>query len=178
MIEIAEFLNKRTLIIGGVNSGKTRYCLRILDEFLEHGYRDIAVLDFAPNRILGIGGKMELNDLSEVFYLTSDILPPRLLGKNDREILTLAKQNEETINILFDQYKRNSRDILFVNDVTLYLHTGKLRRLLNVLSTAKTQIINAYSGGVFDGQPLSVREASMLSLLKPLCDVVIDLNVS
>jgi len=175
MIDIKNFLNKRTVIIGDVNSGKTNYTLDIIQEFLTSGIKDIAILDLAPENIRGIGGKLILPENLEVFYMTTDIVAPRLMGKNDVEIQMLARGNKQAIEKLFDTYLQNPRDIIFVNDITLYLHAGSIDRLTEVMSTASTQVANAYYGTTFQESSLSRKEKKQVNALLKQADIIIEL---
>ena len=80
---IENYLNRRTLIVGDVNSGKTGRTQKILEHFLKAGYgENIAILDLAPDSVDGVGGKMEPPLDEPVVYLTTSISAPRLTGKN------------------------------------------------------------------------------------------------
>lgn len=175
MIDIRNFLNKRTVIIGDVNSGKTQYTLHIIEEFLNSGISDIAILDLAPDKVREIGGKMILPEAHDILYMTTEIVAPRLTGRSDDEIQTLARKNMKVIEKLFDAYLRNPRDIIFINDVTLYLHAGSMNRLNQVLSTATTQVLNAYYGTTFQESLLSRREKQQVDMLLKQCDIVTEL---
>jgi GTPase SAR1 family protein len=175
MIDVRNFLNKKTVIIGDVNSGKTQYTLNIIREFLTSGIRDIAILDFAPEKVREIGGKMVPPETPEILYMTTDIVAPRLTGRGDDEIQLLALSNKQLIEKLFDTYLQNPRDIICVNDVTLYLHAGSVDRLNQVLSTATTQVLNAYYGTTFQESSLSRREKEQVDVLLKQCDIVIEL---
>lgn len=175
MIDIKDLLNKRTVIIGDVNSGKTQYTLNIIREFLTSGIRDIAILDLAPEKVREIGGKMIPPEAPEILYMTTEIVAPRLTGSGDDEIQMLARENKQTIEKLFDTYLQNPQDIIFVNDVTLYLHAGSVDRLNQVLSTATTQVLNAYYGTTFLESLLSRREKEQVDVLLKQCDILIEL---
>jgi hypothetical protein len=175
MIDVKNYLNKRTVIIGDVNSGKTQYAMHIIQEFLNSGIRDIAILDLAPEKVRGVGGKMIPPEAPEILYVTTDIVAPRLTGRGDDEIQMLALTNKQLIEKLFDTYLQNPRDIICVNDVTLYLHAGSVDRLNQVLSTATTQVLNAYYGTTFQESSLSRREKEQVDVLLKQCDIVIEL---
>jgi len=175
MIDIKDLLNKRTVIIGDVNSGKTQYTLNIIRELLASGIKDIAILDLAPEKVRGIGGKLIPPETPEVFYMTTGIVAPRLMGKNDDVIQMLARENKQAIEKLFDTYLQNQRDIIVANDITLYLHAGSMDRLNQVLSTATTQVLNAYYGTTFQESSLSRREKEQVDALLKQADIIIEL---
>lgn len=176
MVDIKPLLNKMTIIVGDVNSGKTRYTLDIIEGFVTGGFRDMAVLDLAPDKVGGIGGKILPLDAPDIYWATTEILAPRLMGGRDQErVMKLARQNREAIEKLFEEYLQDPKDILFVNDVTLYLQAGDLGRLFRVLSTATTQIINGYYGETFADSYLSRRERARVDRLIARCDTTIEL---
>jgi len=91
MDKIDHYMNRRTIIVGDVNSGKTSQTLNILKLFLKAGHaKKIAILDLAPGNIQGIGGKMEPPLDEPLLYLTTSILAPRLTGKDEYHTLKLA----------------------------------------------------------------------------------------
>lgn len=175
MFDTKLFLNRMTLITGDVNAGKTRFTRDILDAFLEEGERDIAVIDLAPEMYKGIGGKMA--DIAEqgVLYMTTGIDPPRLLGRNQREVQSVAKKNAAAIDRLFTSYLGTPKKVLFINDVTLYLHRGTMERLCRVISNAETRIINAYYGESLGDSALSRKERRLVEELMTACDLLISL---
>lgn len=175
MVDVDNLLHKTTLIIGDVNSGKSLYTFRIIQSFIRNGITDIAVVDLAPERIKEIGGKMLHIEHPGVLYTTTDIVAPRLTGKGQNEIWSLAEQNAAAIEKLFEEYLRTPRKHLFINDVTLYLHEGDMKRLDQVLSSASTCVINAYYGKTFDESPLTERERDQVKQLIKRCDVLIEL---
>ena len=177
MESIDQFLNKRTLIIGDVNSGKTERTFQLLRLFLKAGYaKKISLLDLAPGSIDGIGRKMTPPPDKDIIYLTSSISAPRLSGKDEYHTMKLAKENAKTIEKLFVKLHQQRREILFVNDVTLYFHAGHFKRLLEILNNFSTQIINAYYGKSFADSELTRREKKLTQDLMKICDHVITMT--
>lgn len=174
MESINQYINKRTLIIGDVNSGKTDRTLKILHVFLRAGYaKKIFVLDLAPGYRTGIGRKMTSPPDTDLIYLTSSISAPRLTGKDENHIMTLAKENAKIIESLFAKYNQQQRDILFINDVTLYFHAGNFEKISKLFYGASTVVINAYYGQTFADSELTRREKKMTKNLMKICDRVI-----
>ena len=174
MDKIEPYIGQRTLIIGDVKTGKTDRSLEILRLFLSNGYaKRIAILDMGTDPVQGIGGKMHPPRGEPVRYLTDAISAPRLMGKDARHTLALARQNARTIEKLFVKLRREKREILFVNDATLYLQAGRLSRFVEVLDTAATQVINAYYGSAFSDSELTQREKRLTEDLMKICDNVI-----
>ncbi|MBB1078250.1 hypothetical protein HUU62_28055 [Rhodoferax sp. 4810] len=171
---IEHYLNRQTMIVGEVNSGKTTLTTSILERFLTAGYaRQIAVLDLSPDPVRGIGGKLSLGEDTPVLYLTAHIIAPRLMGKDAAHTLRLANENAGKIQALFDEFKRRRRDILFVNDATLYLQSGSLALFVETLSMSSTKIINAYYGNTFADSELTQRERRLTDALIAASDEVL-----
>ena len=157
---IHKFLGRKTLIVGDVNSGKTRYSLQILNAFLESGMTDIA-------------GKMIPPESPGILYFSADISAPRLTGRDKEEILNLARRNACTIERLLDAYLVQPRDILFINDITLYLHAGSIEKILTVIGLSSTAVINAYYGSTLSNMPLSAEERICVEHLMNCLDRII-----
>jgi hypothetical protein len=176
MDNIDHYMNRRTIILGDVNSGKTSQTLNILKLFLKAGHAGkIAILDLAPGSIQGIGGKMEPPMGEPLLYLTTSILAPRLTGKDEYHTLKLAEKNATAIEKLFTKFYRKKREILFVNDATLYFQAGEFERFINILDTTPTYIINAYYGHTFSDSELTQREKNLTEALMKLCDRIIEM---
>jgi len=174
MSEIKNYLKKRTLIVGNVNSGKTFETCRILQLFMDAGYRDsIAVLDMSPGPVKGIGGKMQFPEISSVLYLTADIFAPRLTGTSEAHIRELTEENVKILETLFDKVKEHGKEILFVNDASLYFQGGDLKRFEEMLLPASTQVINSYYGDHFKDSGLTRREKQLAENFMKTCDHVI-----
>ena len=171
MIDIHPYVNRRTLILGDVNSGKTARTRKILSSFSAAGHtKDMAVLDLAPDSIEGVGGKMNVSADIGLLYLTAPITAPRLMGKDESHIQLLARENARLIEGLFNQLQKNRKKILFVNDVTLYLHAGDFAELIGLLETADTCVINAYHGKTFKPSAVTFRERQLIKKLIDACD--------
>lgn len=177
MDTIENYLGRRTIIVGDVNTGKTVRTLEILHLFLTAGYAPkIAVLDLAPDTVRRVGGKMKPPPDEPLLYLTASISAPRLTGKDEDHTRQLAEENARTIETLFVKFQRQKREILFVNDATLYLQAGHLKRFVEILDTTSTQIINAYYGNAFTDSELTRREKKLTEDLMKICDQVITMS--
>jgi GTPase SAR1 family protein len=78
MWSLEEFWERRTLILGDVNSGKTSITLGLVVQMVEQKGEEMAVFDLAPERIGDIGGKMDVPPHPLVSYQTTTVIPPRL----------------------------------------------------------------------------------------------------
>ncbi len=168
-------LGLRALIAGEVHSGKTIYTLAILRGLRGKNPSSTAVLDLAPEKTRGVGGKIPLMaaEKEETTYFSPLILPPRLMGKNEAEVCGLAEENRGRIEPFLAQIKKRKPAFLLVNDVTLYLQTGTADHLLSCIEEIPTVILNGYYGRYFGESPFSQRERSEMEALMSRCDRVI-----
>lgn len=168
------FLNRKSLIVGDVKSGKTERTLKILRLLIACGIRPWIVLDFAPEMTYGIGGKMTLSsdDRKDSDYFSPLILPPRLLGKTDQEIWDLAIENAKRIDEIFLRIPIERYKGLVINDVSLYLHTRTAEELLSIIGKASTILMNGYCGKYFRPGGLSQREREQMNRLMENCDQI------
>lgn len=175
-VDPAVYRGRRTLILGDVNTGKTRLTRSILASFVKAGEAGhIALVDLAPDKVGEVGGKFPAPPPG-VWHLTTTIVPPRLTGADPGAIDRLAAANAGRIDTLFTDYLARPRPILFVNDATLYLQAGSLERFGALLDGADTAVVNAYQGRYFDESPLTRRERRRVEGLRRHCDRVIRLG--
>ncbi len=173
--DIEQYINRRTLITGEVNSGKTTLTSGILKMFCDRGYEErIAILDLAPEALKGAGGKMEIPSPNKLCYLTGSISTPRLSGKSEEEMKKKASGNALIIEKLFAKLSESNKEILFINDATLYFHAGSFRRFVETLNLFSTSVINAYYGDYFADSELTKRERKLTEDLMKICDRVVD----
>jgi hypothetical protein len=174
--DTADYDGRRTLIVGDVNTGKTRLTAAVLNAWAAQGRsREIAVLDLSPEPRRGIGGRLMLPAAFHGVYLAAAIAPPRLQAGSEAAAEVLAAANAAVITPLLDEFRRAARPILIVNDATLFLQAGDYERLLAVLDTSETALINAYYGNSFPDYRLSRRERRLTERLMAACHRVIRL---
>jgi len=162
------YLGRKTLIVGDVNSGKTTLTKEILDGFCRQGLGGrIAVMDLAPEipeevlrrrGIAGVGGRLEPPGGCGAATLHATIIAPRLTSSSEEEAMEKAGWNREVIDGLFLRFECLERDILFVNDVSLYLQAGNLDRITGLLEKTGTAVVNGYFGEKLGRGELSRRE--------------------
>ena len=157
------------LILGELNCGKTTLTQELLNEALALG-RSVAVIDMAPERSKGVGGKLVCKS-STCDYYTTDIVTPRLSGKTEEEIIELAELNKERIDLIFAEYK--PKNTLFINDVSLYLQRGSVDVIGSILKLSCTSIMNGYFGASLGEDPFSTEEMRKMVELQRLCDRII-----
>ena len=171
-----DFLGQRTLIIGDVNTGKTRATIRILVDWITANPTPLmTVLDLGPEPVRGIGGRLTLPADFTGRYLFADIVPPRLTGRTPDEVARLAAANARAATPLFNQILARPHPILVVNDATLFLQAGDYRHLADIIHSAATALINAYYGESLGDHPISHRERRLTERLMQDCDRVIQL---
>lgn len=164
---------RKTLIVGGVKSGKTLFVSEFVTGILHDGRESLLVLDFAPSLYQGVGGKMELPEHPRLCYETVRIDAPRLRGKDDAERASLAVGNCGRIEALLDACAEQKADVLVINDVTLYLQGGHHERLSAFMTSFPTVLINAYYGTDFSETRLSIRERDQVHRFMKAFDQVL-----
>ncbi len=171
---IEKYRNCKTLIAGDINSGKTTLTTSILEDFVQAGYSaQTAVLDLSPEPVNGIGGKLEVDAFSSVLYLTTTVIAPRMMGKDEEHTQQLANENAKKIEQIFAEYLKQPRELLFINDATLYLQAGRFEYFLELLETSLTAIVNIYYGSTFADSELTRRERVLSDRLIEACDAII-----
>jgi hypothetical protein len=173
-VDIQRFVGSKTLFAGEVGSGKTRRMAAILNQMVFEGLGpDITVLDLAPERTRGVGGKMPIPRPSSISVLETTIVPPRLTGTTPEAVEALARQNARRIEKRFDTLRSQPRPILFVNDATLYLQAGNVKRFVEILNLSETVLVNVYRGHSLGQDAFSARERRRTESILPVFDKVI-----
>ncbi|MEK7242775.1 MAG: hypothetical protein AAB112_01220 [Thermodesulfobacteriota bacterium] len=171
-----DYLSRKTLILGDVNTGKTTLTKKVLEALCcrDLGGR-IAILDMAPEvpeklakekGLPGVGGKLMPPEKHNILYLGGHFEPPRLSSKTEEEAMEKAQQNRRIIEGLFRKLNLQLRDILLVNDVSIYLQAGTTDNLTRWLDQAATVIANGYWGERLGGGTLTERERTETAKLK------------
>ena len=182
-LKIEALLGKKTIIIGPLNSGKTLLLAEIVKKLTQKGLKDeILILDFAPPRMGKIGGKLSdyiiLNKL--LYFYPEKVYAPRYEGKSREEVIKLAEENRRLLERYLDNAAKINRKILIINDITLYLHRGKLEKVLKLMKSKETVIITAYCGDEFNdkGSNINLREKAMVGELMEYVDIIIKTPVN
>ena len=170
-------LGKRILVIGDVNTGKTTLCKRWLSELCEQGLgARIALIDMAPTispelalkrGIVGAGGELRAPEGSGVLDLRAHLEPPRLSSSSESEALEKAAHNAQLIETLISRLEPQ-RDILFINDVTLFLQARSAASLIESAGFDRrtTLVVNGYRGERLGGGALTRHETGEMSELE------------
>lgn len=186
MEQMGSCLGKRTLIVGDVNTGKTTLTRKILEALCHEGLGNrILVLDLAPRvpkelasraGLEGVGGELHVPDGSQALYMRPPLVAPRLSAGTPDEAMALADKNRLAVERFMELADTSNRDILFINDASLYLQAGSARRLVDFMGGFSTVVANGYMGERLGGGPLSSRERSQMEALSGSFDRVIRLG--
>ena len=172
-------LGRRILVIGDVNTGKTTLCQRWLNELCQQGLgARTAVIDLAPTisrelalqrGIVGAGGELHAPAGSGVLDLRTHLEPPRLSSSTENEALEKAARNAQRIDALLGRLEPQ-RDILFINDVTLFLQARSAASLIKSarFDRRTTLVINGYRGERLGGGALTRHETAEMAELEKL----------
>jgi hypothetical protein len=185
LIEVKEILGKRILILGEMNSGKTRLTAKILDDVLGIvDPKNITVIDMSPNTVPGVGGRISLysGNVMKVRYLTPEVIrAPRIEGRSKDEVLNFAEFNRMSIEPLIQEFLSKPTRILFINDLSIYLHSGNVSKIVKCLELSHTVVANSYYGeSLIDdkGSGISKRERERLEALMNKFSHVLRINNS
>lgn len=180
----ADCLGQHWLIMGDINTGKTSRCRHYLHQLCAQGLgARITVLDLAPHiptemaqarGLPGAGGYLRLPTKcgmdSGVLDLRTHLHAPRLSSSTEAEAQAKAESNARAIDALLHQLPSaaSGRDILFINDVTLYLQAGRADNLLAHIAQPhiSTLIVNGYWGQRLGDSALSRREREQTRQLR------------
>jgi hypothetical protein len=178
MVTSPAIVGRRILITGDVNSGKTTLSRLMVETLCLDGFGPaMAIVDCAPEvprqvalarGVSGVGGKLAYPPGMGVLYLTDHIAAPRLSTNTEEEALVVAAANRARIDVLLDRFAASGREILFINDVTLYLQAGDATKLADRIAGASTVVANGYRGTRLGAGILSRREAAELVALAVL----------
>ncbi|MEW6266958.1 MAG: hypothetical protein AB1641_28120 [Thermodesulfobacteriota bacterium] len=185
-LDLDSFLGGRSLILGEVNTGKTTLTRKVLEHALSRIEAErVAVLDLAPEipphlaariGLSGLGGRLYPPAGRPVLYLSARLDPPRLMSRSEEEALVVARRNLEVMEGLLTEYDHSGRDVLFINDASLYLQAGRAEVLWRRLAEATTVVANGYYGQWLGQGELSRRERREMETLMALFARVIRLD--
>jgi hypothetical protein len=175
-IEPGECLGRKLLIVGDVNTGKTTLTRHILADFCARGLGPrIAVLDLAPHippelaaqrGLRGVGGHLDAPTDCGALTIREQLEPPRLSSATEAEAMQKAARNKALIDAAWPRAAIAARDIVFVNDVSMYLQAGSADELISRFAAADTVIANGYFGERLGGGELTRRERAQMERLR------------
>lgn len=173
-VDPGDCLGGRLLIVGDVNTGKTTLARRILHDFCARGLGGrIAILDLAPTippeiaqarGVRGVGGTLDADAGSGAVGARPVLQAPRLTSASESEALVKAQGNLRAIVQAWEQLP--SRDILFVNDISMFVQAGRAGELLARLEAVRTVVANGYLGERLGGGELTRHERAQMEELR------------
>lgn len=177
-------LSGRTLILGPLQTGKTRLTAATLSRWVErHGSDGVVVLDLAPiiETDQGIiGGRLDrFLDVPETsWYGSIDARGPRSEADTPQEQLNLAELNSIQTRDLLDRAPDDPTAV-FVNDITLGLQFDPdlISEFIDYTAKARCVVLNAYEGDELRGDdPISANERTAIERLRDWVDRTIELR--
>ncbi len=156
-LNLNDFIGYHTILYGETNTKKTYYTAKFIQFLLDSkniSPKEISILDFAPKlsiiNNLKIGGKIEdfypqsiiCNNIS----FEGEIIPPRLNANNKKELYQYALFNYEKTHKILNSFYDNPTLFLIINDISIYLHNGNKKFLLESIQKASTFFGNTYYG--------------------------------
>ena len=109
-------------------------------------------------------------------YYHPRIYPPRLRARDESEADALAAENLRIIDALLDKALLEDTDAIFINDCSLYLHSGRSAKLLDLIHSCPTSVVNGYLGRSFSISSISIRERNEMKFLIRHCDRLIKMS--
>jgi len=170
-----------TLIYGEPSTGKTFYTAKFVQYLLEIKKiesKKISILDFAPKlayfKNLKIGGRIQDYYENSVkcnnINFKGEIIPPRLKSKNKNEMYRSICHNFNKIYEIIEIYNSSPTPVLIINDISLFLHLGSNKYLINTINKSATFFGNSYYGSSISSKfskLLSIKEKRKVeSLIK------------
>jgi len=152
-----DFIGHHVLLYGETNTKKTYYTSKFIQFLVESKKvlpNDISILDFAPPlstiNNLKIGGKIqdfyENSMTCKNILFKGEIIPPRLNSSNKTELYQNACENFKKTSEILHLFKKDPTSILIINDISLYLHIGNVKLLLEAIDKSNTFFGNSYYG--------------------------------
>ena len=179
-------IQKMTIILGDFSTGKTTTtALLIIDALKSNSPNNITIIELAPRKTIykekTIGGR-----ISDIIKLPprirllhpKKIHSPRYSAKDKDELLNLVEENKISIDIILNHYMDNPTPILFINDLSIYLQSGKWETIFNVMQKAKVSLANAYYGRSLENDlktGISKIERKTLEIMSSKADMIIHL---
>ena len=156
-VDFNRLIGYSTILYDETSSKKTYYTAKFLQFLIKSKSIDpkhITILDFAPEvsiiKDIKIGGKIEdfYNESIECNNISfeGEIIPPRLTSNNRKELYEYAFKNYNKTHETLRNFNENPTSILIINDISIYLHKGNKKYLLETIKKASTFFGNSYYG--------------------------------
>jgi hypothetical protein len=169
-LNFLNFIGHHTLLYGETDTGKTYLTAKFID-FLLNSKKvnpdDISILDFAPplsniNKIK-FGGRIK--DFSKLsiqcrnILLKGEIIPPRFKAANKKQLYHYLCHNYRISSMGLENFERNPTPYLVINDLSIYLHLGNKRHILQIIND-----VNTFFGNTYYGAEIKSKFSKILSL--------------
>ena len=152
-----DFIGAHTILYGEANTKKTYYTAKFVQYLIDikkSNPKEISIVDFAPElsniRGLKIGGKIEDFFPQSIrcnnILFEGEIIPPRLNANNKKELYQYAQMNYEKTFKILEIFNEEPTSILIINDISIYLHLGNKKYILNTIKQTSTFFGNTYYG--------------------------------
>lgn len=156
-LDFDDLINHSTILYGETNTYKTYQTSEFVKFLLESktiAPREISILDFAPTLMtiknLKVGGKIqdfyEQSGVCRNIIFKGEIIPPRLKSRNKKELYQNSRENFKKTSKILNTFNENPTSILIINDISIHLHGGSIKLLLNAINESKTFFGNTYFG--------------------------------
>ena len=179
-IDLNELIGHSTLLYGETNTKKTYYTAKFIKYLLDSKkipQNEISILDFAPPQIniknMNIGGKIkdfyEKSLTCRNITFKGEITPPRLNANNRKEVYENACKNYKKTSKIIKNYSEKPTSVLIVNDISIYLHIGNIKWLLEAINKSDTFFGNSYYGSSIKSgftTQFSIRERRLVNYLR------------
>ena len=100
-------------------------------------------------------------------------------GGNKQNVMKLAEHNAQYTTKFIRMFLSSPTPYLFINDLTMHLHSGNIKLLSKAIQKSSTFIANAYSGSTLTqdhGSGISKQERELLEIVISIMDILIDLS--
>ncbi|MHA2391320.1 MAG: hypothetical protein ACXAEX_05070 [Promethearchaeota archaeon] len=178
-INFNESIGHSSLLYGDTNTSKTLLTAEFTKFLLESSKvkpDTISILDFAPELMsfndLKIGGKIidfyKNSKICRNILLKGEIIPPRLSSHNKTELYRNACENFKKTSEILHIFLDEPTPILIINDISIHLHIGGIKQLLEAIEKSNTFFGNSYYGSSIKrdfSSLFSLREKRMVEYL-------------
>jgi hypothetical protein len=151
-IEYGELRGAKTILYGGLSSGKTLLTAQLLQQASEIEERSsIRVVDFAPPRFRvdgrEIGGR--ITDFGSHidgvgYFVAESVTGPRSMSEDSLGVWSRAWNNYQVCSEQLEGCFQSDGSVLFFNDLSLYLHFGSPTFFLRGMHSFETVVGNTF----------------------------------
>ena len=155
--DLNDFIGHHTLLYGETDTKKTYFTAKFIQFLVEKKHlnpKEISILDFAPSldyiKGIKIGGKItdyyKNSIMCNNLKFEGEIIPARLKARNIIELYKNACNNYKKTFKILKIFAKNPTEILIINDISIYLHVGNKKLLIDSVEKSSTFLGNSYYG--------------------------------